>query len=69
MKRSKLLTLTVLILTMLILLTACGNPKKPAIKLSKLLADDATPTDAQAPFTTLKEIAELSGLLLVTDEV
>ena len=69
MKRSKLLTLTALILTMLILLTACGNPKKPDIKLSKLLADDATPTDAQAPFTTLKEIAELSGLLLVTDEV
>ena len=60
MKRSKLLTLTVLILTMLILLTACGNPKKPAIKLSKLLADDAAPTDSYSSLTTLKEIAGLA---------
>ena len=58
MKRSKLLVLTSLVLTLLMLFSACGKSEN---MLGKILIDDTTYTDSTPSYTVGEKIADLSG--------
>ena len=61
MKRSKLLVLTSLILTVLMLFSACG---KSGNLLGKILVDDTSYTDSTPSYTVGEKIADLSGAIV-----
>ncbi len=58
MKRSKLLVLTSLVLTLLMLFSACGKSEN---MLGKILIDETTYTDSTSAYTVGEKIADLSG--------